>query len=60
MVNKQDRLEAAKEYLSYGMRKGFIHEEYDFDEMSSQEIIDLADQLEAEGERTYEAWKEQQ
>lgn len=56
-IRADERLEHAKTYLSYGMRKGFIHEDYDLENMEDQEIIELADNLEA-ADSAYEAWKE--
>lgn len=53
------RTEDAKKYIEYGVRKGFIQEEYDLSQMSDKEIRELADRLDAAGEYAYEAWKEQ-
>lgn len=58
MKNKQDRYEWALDYISYGIRKGFINESFDIEEKTPDEIIEFAERLDAQGEAAYEAWKE--
>lgn len=52
------RLLEAKQHIEYGMRKGFIHEDYALDSMEPQEIIEIADEMESRADAAYEAWKE--
>ena len=55
----ETRLEWAKNYISYGIRKGFIQEEYDFDEMDAAEIIKIATELSDRADYYYERSKEE-
>lgn len=50
------KLEWAKEYLNYGIKEGFI--DVDYDSMTDEEVIELADHLEGQADRAYDEWKE--
>lgn len=50
-------LKEAIDYLSYGMKEGFIDDSIT-DGLTNEQIIELATELQERGEMAYEAWKE--